>query len=525
MSPVSSRPTGPPWLTLLAIGVVVVLAVSVMLAFRPTVAIERSAIGFDGLARWADAQGMPVRRYDGAGPLITDGVGLRVLPLFTPDPTDAPALRFDEDWDVDLNADVRWISGWTIGDKAADLPTLIVFAKWRDGVRRLGLRHEDLLINAGAGDPVVRLSEPQDEESEPDPGEAQTKTPPDSEAAAPPEPGPIRTDKPGHGSVDAQGGDGEPQPRDDTNPEPVEADLTTFDPADPVENARPDDPLIWPALLPVQDDVSVEQSLSAPARFGGSVTLAAPQYAAAGENCRALVGEDQRGLVFECRWGTHEFWVVSDPDLLNNFGLTHGDNRQFATALLTGLLASDDTLGAREILLDYSTHNWVSGGEPRGRDLADLLRFFQPPFIWFWIAALALFAVALWRGAVRERALITVFREGHGAARTLAFRAQARLMRATRRDGALLRALGAARTAALCDLMLGHDEQSGERAPRMIAQVSRRDAALGERLQFILAAIADLPDRMAVDTAERALADLESVYQEAFASAGFESPK
>ena len=486
----ASRPprNRPPWLTLALLAALAALAALAVLAARPAPPVERSAIGFDGLALWLTAEGVSARRHTGAGPLSLDETGLRVLPLYDTDPTRGQSDPADG-FDPDLNRDVRPIAASVLLEKLAQAPSVIVLPKWRDGVRRQGVRHEDLLINAGAGDPVTVIeanghsrfarSEPADAD--------RSEAPPEEGAEA---------------GVKPQGETGAP---------------------------RSDPPLRLPRLAPVEGDVRTVQTLAAPGRFGGQVRLAAPQYAEAGPDCAAIVGADERGLVFRCARGEAPFWVVSDPDLLNNHGLVHAENRTFAAALLEHLRAEaagsdrfqSDAPGVAAIVIDYANHAWVVDGAPRGRDLSDLLRYVQPPFVWLWLAAALLFAAALWRGAVRERPLVTVFRQGHGAARRIAFQAQARLMRATGRDGALLRALAEARAARLCEILIGPGEAA--RTDRLIAQLRRRDPALGERVERMLGAVAELPDRVPAETAAQALRDLESVYQEACAFAGAET--
>lgn len=507
MSAAPGQEAGRPRLTLGLIGLIAVILALGFWSVRPPPPIERSALGFDGLVRWLSAQEMPARRYTGGGPLFTDAMTLRVLPLYDPNPNESASNRVPvggEAQDPDLEATLRPIPAEVIAQKIEDQPTLLILPKWRDGVRRQGVRHEALLINAGADDPLEALShattDPEGREAweEPRASEAHDAAP--QEAAAPEE--------------DAEASEGDP----------VNLEGARINPplSDSVDEGGELIPL--PRLLPVTDPVTETVQIPAPGRLGGgSVALAAPQYAQAGPGCMALLGDSEAGLVFQCKWRDLAFWVLSDPDLLNNHGLAEPDNQAFANGLFAYLRGETGAAPGDEIVMDYSTFHWVSSGEARGRSLSDLLRYVEPPFAWLWIAVLLAFAVALWRSGVRERPLMALFTEGYAAARQAAFEAQARLMRATGRDGALLRALAAAREAALCDVMLGQEERSGARGERMVAHVSRRDPDLGARLQSVLSAVAGLPDRVPADIAAQALSDLETVYQEALASAGLES--
>lgn len=484
------------------IGVVcVAMAAAIFLARPPTPPVSASAFGFDGLARWLTREEVATRRFQGGYGLDPEGIGLRILPLYDDDPNER-LVSFVQNNDEDssltsderahLNAEIVPIPSYVVLRKVETIPTLIVLPKWRDGVRLSGLRHRDFLIDAGAGTPVATLyrtgSPPEPVEDEADPGDSEAG---EDEAATESEPVMV--------------GD-------------VEIEITERDSgAQSDAEKREITPLQLPVLAPVVGDLGETQSIALPGELGGgSVRLSVPQYASAGEACEAIVGTQERGLVFACTFLEHEFWVVTDPDLLNSYGLTYAENRAFASTLIETLR------GEGEVIVDYTTSSWVFQ-EPRGRDISDLYRYFQPPFLWLWLAALGLFALAFWRGAVREGPLARIFTEGYAVARRTVFVAQARLMRATGRDGALVRALTRARVAMLADLVLGRDDSRPDRTQRILAFLERRDEALADRFKAYLHNLSSLPDRVPPEMARNALIELETIYTQARALVGVKS--
>ena len=116
--------------------------------------------------------------------------------------------------------------------------------------------------------------------------------------------------------------------------------------------------------------------------------------------------------------------------------------------------------------------------------------------------------------AVRNRPPPAIFGFAHGAARRTVLEAQAKLMRRTGRDGALLRALAENRLGELYTAVLGREGRGGDPRARLIDKIRRKDDELALRLREIIYEIFDLPDQIAPELAEQLLARLESVYLE-----------
>jgi hypothetical protein len=238
------------------------------------------------------------------------------------------------------------------------------------------------------------------------------------------------------------------------------------------------------------------------------IRLYAPQLMEAGR-CTVLVGQGNLALLARCpilTWdGPADVLVLSDPDLLNNHGLRLGDNATVARALL-GELAD----GA-PVMIDLSSENWLAASEgvfARDRTWADLLRFFEPPFLAVWLALAGLLALALWRSFWRAGPLVP---EGAGGgAKAQAIGARARLMRLTGQDGAMLGDYARARLATTAARLVGPGQarQLAEEGA-FLRFVARRDAPLAEALGATLSRLHALPPSVAAGVAIHHVEELE----------------
>ena len=476
-------------LSLLGIAAAAALILFLLSYLRIAPPLERSAIGMDGLAALLAAQDQPARTFSGGSTLETEAIGLRILPIFE---HTVDGFSFSPSFQEEgayLNAPMRPITRWTVTRKVEAAPTLIVLSKWADGVRRSGLAHPDFLLNHPDRDDIAGQLMP-DEVNEDAPSETASEPAPQTDA----KPEPVEPQDPSVDIEDEKIGPAQPDAAPEQNPgrsaeaEEEERKVVTI-----------------PTILPVEPDTLTLQTVSG-GPFG-AVALRAPQFMALGSHCEALVGAPDRALLARCHHGDAPFWVLSDPDVLNNHGLHLGENAGVALALIADLNAGG------EVLIDYSIQLW-SADEDR-RSWWEFLRALEPPFLWFWIAALVLFALAFWRSLVRAEPVRSLFEEGHRGARRTVVAAQARLMRNTGRDGALLRALSRQRALALCDLLLGRDGGLETRRARMLEFVRRRNEDLGARLAAAFEAADAAEDRLAPDQAVTLLNRLETAYEEA----------
>ena len=156
--------------------------------------------------------------------------------------------------------------------------------------------------------------------------------------------------------------------------------------------------------------------------------LYAPQVFKGGD-CQPLIGDQNAMILAEC--GTHEWpeggpfkvWLLSDPDLLNNHGLSLGDNAAIAALLLP------EMAGQQKIVVDYTRSIWsdVTEDDYPERSWSDLLRFFAYPFSLLWIGLAAFMALAIWRSWARYGAPERAFDDEMSAAKDVAVTAKARL--------------------------------------------------------------------------------------------------
>lgn len=230
--------------------------------------------------------------------------------------------------------------------------------------------------------------------------------------------------------------------------------------------------------------------------------------------CDPLIGERGLMLVAECPLDGSDgrVLVVSDPDLLNNHGLRLGDNARIARDLLTA------RAGGGTIMIDYSSDNWLRDeadtGVVRERTWADLLRFFDPPFLYLWLGAGVALALALWRSAMRYGP-VRADAMGPGAGKSLAIAARARLMRLADQDGALLGEYAKARIGAVAGQIFGPAHaRHYAREDSFLGYVERRHPRHAPALANVLDSIHALPARTPAAQAISHVDELERVLEQ-----------
>ncbi|HEY4164539.1 MAG TPA: DUF4350 domain-containing protein [Dongiaceae bacterium] len=126
-------------------------------------------------------------------------------------------------------------------------------------------------------------------------------------------------------------------------------------------------------------------------RFHGMLQLDDPQYFAAGNesDLHVLIRTQEGILLGEDNRGTGDLWILSDPDLLSNFGIHQADNGVIAVSIVQTMLPK----GGR-VIIDETSH----GFEQRPNLLRTMIR---PPFLAVTITALVALALLIWAGAIR----------------------------------------------------------------------------------------------------------------------------
>ena len=243
----------------------------------------------------------------------------------------------------------------------------------------------------------------------------------------------------------------------------------------------------------------------------------APQTFVNGD-CTSVIGNEDGMLLAECPLNTagddaeqDSVLILSDPDLLNNHGLRLADNATIALDVL-GSRADD-----RNIVIDYSRTSWLRDPEAepeRERTWADLLRFFEQPFLTLWIGSAALFALFLWRASLRYGPVLADPAKP-GASKALAVRARARLMRLSGQDGALTGEYAAARVAATAETLFGAAHaRHFMREDDFLKYVKRRHPDHAARLEAALTNIRNLPAHLPAADAIHIIDELEQVLEQ-----------
>lgn len=229
------------------------------------------------------------------------------------------------------------------------------------------------------------------------------------------------------------------------------------------------------------------------------VALMHPQTIVAGARCTPIIGTARNMLLGNCRGrGKVTFRLLTDPDLLNNHGLAHGQNGQMALAIVRDHDLSATTvvdLSLRDMLLDRDP--FTAHYERRWEDLA---RMFSWPFTMIWISFFALGALVLWRAIVRYGATRRVYEDEPQAARTVSIAAKARLLRLANHDEALLKSHIRARLQTLAADLLGpHRRGTADPLAALLPMIRRADAQLAKEFAAasdIEGPIGDVMDRL-----------------------------
>lgn len=211
-----------------------------------------------------------------------------------------------------------------------------------------------------------------------------------------------------------------------------------------------------------------------------------------GPGCDPIIGRAGQMVLASCPQETSDqpVMVLSDPDLFNNHGLRLGDNASIARAFF-GPFADEG-----QVLIDYSQVNWLvdrTRTVARERTWADLLRFFEPPFLAMWLSAGLILALLLWRASLRYGPIL---REdvALGASKMQAIAAQARLLRLTAQDGALLSDYAEARLSSIVVRLFGPAQSRvGRDRDLLLRHLTRHAPQSAARLTSVLATIDTLP--------------------------------
>ena len=229
----------------------------------------------------------------------------------------------------------------------------------------------------------------------------------------------------------------------------------------------------------VRDGTKVEFTGSTSS--GQSFTLHYPQTLE-NSSCTPLIGTSSALILGKCNVAGTDFWVLADPDLLNNHGLSQGKNAKTTLSWLPSLAE-----GTGNITIDVSTNIWSrrtgSRVNPK-RNWSDLARFFEYPFSVIWWSLAFLSGLMFWRAWRRYGAADARSSEesGHRASRLVSIDTKARLLRLSGGDNMLVRTYIDDRLEALADELLGaHRTRNAGSRDQLMAAISRRSPDLAEQ--------------------------------------------
>lgn len=246
------------------------------------------------------------------------------------------------------------------------------------------------------------------------------------------------------------------------------------------------------------------------------ITLYRPQLFAPDTvtgDCRPHLSTPEGVLIVRCdQNGNVPLYILSDPDFLNNHGLSLGRNAVVATDVVNGLVGSHpgpvylDT--SPEILL--ATDPTVER-ETRPRTVEEVSRLLTYPFSLIWIGVGICFLVMLWRGLIRFGPPRPTDQGHIAASKSASIAAKGYLMRLTGDDRSLLHAFVAEKMQALGRDILGKQVQTD--APKLMRRLRTIAPQHAPQLQVVL----DDIDHSNPDTAPAELARLadrfEQIYQ------------
>ena len=216
--------------------------------------------------------------------------------------------------------------------------------------------------------------------------------------------------------------------------------------------------------------------------------------------CTPLLAMPEGVLMVECIFPDTDLTtiVLSDPDLMNNHGLTVADNSAVLVGLIRSWVGDETTADQPRLYLDLSGENlaqwydYEDEAQEYERTGEDLVRFFQPPFTALWAMLLIVLGVAFWRGALRFGPVAPPADTTPEQSKSAAIASNARLLRIAGHDG---RMAAEYVQASLHDLALTTFGRAAGLGPagqaRLMAHLARRDAPATHSLQALVGRLTD----------------------------------
>ena len=215
-------------------------------------------------------------------------------------------------------------------------------------------------------------------------------------------------------------------------------------------------------------------------------------------HCTEVLGLPEGALLIDCAEEDGNTlarsFYLSDPDLINNHGLSLAENASFAADMIGYLRKIDAPDEARPVYLDTSTDLSLNTSEdtdeaqPYERGETEFARFFEYPLSVLWAVAAAILALAAWRGARRFGPARQPVQDGLEQSKTVGIDAKARLLRISGNDGRMVGEFVRARLDTLAEATFGAAATPVSADPaheRLFKVLARRDAALSAQFQAV----------------------------------------
>ena len=227
--------------------------------------------------------------------------------------------------------------------------------------------------------------------------------------------------------------------------------------------------------------------------------------------CTELLGLPEGALLLDCAANeTGELaqaYILSDPDLINNHGLSLAENASFAVDMISALRQIGAKGDTRPIYLDTSvdllliTDKAVDEGQNYARGETEFARFFAYPLSVLWAVAGVILALAGWRGLRRFGPAVQPAQDSLEQSKTVGIDAKARLLRISGNDGRMVGEFVRTRLDALAEAAFGarSGTSAAPVADRLFKHLARRDAALSAKFRAVsddlITRGADMPQR------------------------------
>lgn len=246
-------------------------------------------------------------------------------------------------------------------------------------------------------------------------------------------------------------------------------------------------PLAGTRLMPVENTLTEARIAPYPGAPEVEVALFRAQLfdrARLPFHCREMAGTPRGALLLACadHRGMAAAHYLSDPDLMNNHGLSLAGNADWALGLVAALRGGD----ARPVYLalapappGYDEQH----RQPHERTAEDLSRFFAWPLSVLWAVATVVLGLTAWRGLARfgpARGGPATTREN---SRLAAITAKARLLRLAGADQRIVAEHARALLAQMAGQALGPAHATEAGIARWFQLLARRDPALAAALQ------------------------------------------